>query len=207
MTLIDDVLEHFLQVPANSIVDNVLYKYDLIDVTRQFVQNKIELLYPRIKQAFMAKNLNDLQTIRDTFQSIYSDLDDLLHGDEQFLLGKWLENAKSLATNPLERKQYEHNARNQITIWGPRGEIVDYAHKQWAGLIRDYCLPRWQLFFSDLEIAVKANGTFNESKFKQNVFKQIEEPFTFAKKEYNAVAQGAPIEIARKIWLKWKGLK
>lgn len=207
MTLIDDVLDQFLQVPVDSIIDNYLYKHDLIDVTRQFVQNKIEILYPRIKQALMAKKLNDLQTIRDTFQSIFNDLDDLLQGDVQFLLGKWLESAKSLATNPLERKQYEYNARNQITIWGPRGEIVDYAHKHWSGLVRDYCLPRWQLFFSDLENVVRANGTFNESKFKQNVFKQIEEPFTFANKEYNAVAQSGTIEIARKIWLTWKGLK
>lgn len=24
-------------------------------------------------------------------------------------------------------------ARNQITLWGPNGEIKDYANKQWAG--------------------------------------------------------------------------
>ena len=28
---------------------------------------------------------------------------------------------------------FEYNARNQITLWGPNGEIVDYANKQWAG--------------------------------------------------------------------------
>lgn len=33
-----------------------------------------------------------------------------------------------------EKKLYEYNARNQITLWGPRGEIVDYANKQWAGM-------------------------------------------------------------------------
>jgi hypothetical protein len=30
---------------------------------------------------------------------------------------------------------YEYNARNQITLWGPLGEIVDYANKQWAGAL------------------------------------------------------------------------
>ena len=30
---------------------------------------------------------------------------------------------------------YEYNARNQITLWGPNGEIDDYAAKNWAGLI------------------------------------------------------------------------
>lgn len=28
---------------------------------------------------------------------------------------------------------YEYNARNQITLWGPDGQIKDYANKQWAG--------------------------------------------------------------------------
>ena len=33
-----------------------------------------------------------------------------------------------------EKQLYEYNARNQITLWGPRGEIIDYANKQWAGM-------------------------------------------------------------------------
>ena len=33
-----------------------------------------------------------------------------------------------------EKQLYEYNARNQITLWGPHGEIVDYANKQWAGM-------------------------------------------------------------------------
>ncbi|KAI6830299.1 hypothetical protein KC350_g7629 [Hortaea werneckii] len=41
---------------------------------------------------------------------------------------------------------YEYNARNQITLWGPRGEISDYASKQWGGLIGSYYLPRWEMF-------------------------------------------------------------
>lgn len=28
---------------------------------------------------------------------------------------------------------YEYNARNQITLWGPYGEIMNYAIKQWSG--------------------------------------------------------------------------
>ena len=41
--------------------------------------------------------------------------------------------------NLLQEKQmYEYNARNQITLWGPRGEIVDYANKQWAGMFISY---------------------------------------------------------------------
>lgn len=32
-----------------------------------------------------------------------------------------------------DEQLFEYNARNQITLWGPNGEIVDYANKQWSG--------------------------------------------------------------------------
>lgn len=202
------MLDKFLQTPVDSIIDNELYKHDLIDVVRQFVQNKIELLYPRIKTAFSAKNLDEVQRLRQTFEEMLNDLDDALQTSEQFLLGKWLTSAKSLATNQLEEQQYEYNARSQITIWGPNGEIVDYAIKQWASLVRDYCLPRWQLFFSELEQSIsKNNGKFSDSKCRQKIFREVEEPFTVANKEYPSEAQGDAIEISRKILQKWKGFE
>lgn len=208
MTLIDDVLDQFLQTPVDSIIDNDLYKHDLIDVTRQFIQNKIELLYPRIKVAFTAKDLVEVQKLRQIFEEMLIDLDDALQTSEQFLLGKWLTSAKSLATTQLEELQYEYNARNQITIWGPNGEIVDYAVKQWASVVRDYCLPRWQLFFSELEQSIKKNnGKFSDSKCRQKIFREVEEPFTVANKEYPSEAQGDAIEISRKILQKWKGFE
>ncbi|RMY85789.1 hypothetical protein D0864_07220 [Hortaea werneckii] len=51
---------------------------------------------------------------------------------------------------------YEYNARNQITLWGPGGEISDYAAKQWGGLIGSYYLPRWEMF---VDFVLENNGT------------------------------------------------
>ena len=76
------------------------------------------------------------------FTSALVDLDRLLQTNKHFLLGSWLEAAKSLATNENERLQYEFNARNQITLWGPDGQILDYGGKQWAGMFTDYYIPR-----------------------------------------------------------------
>lgn len=205
MTLIDGALDELLQTPVDLIIDNEMFKHDLADITRQFVQNKIEMLYPRVKAAFTNKDVDELQNVRRMFESMLMDMDDVLQSSDQFLLGKWLASAKALGSNQLEEQLYEYNARNQITIWGPRGEIVDYAHKQWAGIVRDYCLPRWQLLFSELEFSLVQNkGKFSDSKCRQKIFKQIEEPFTVANKEYTINAQGDTIEIARKILQKWK---
>lgn len=206
MTLIDDALDEFLKTPADLIADNDLFKYDLVDVTRQFLQNKIELIYPRIKKAFDSKDLDELKRIQIIFESILIDLDDILQTNENFLLGKWLESARLLATNQIEEQLYEYNARNQITTWGPKGEIVDYANKQWAGLVRDYCLPRWRLLFQELEQNIVRNKEkFNDSKCQEKIFKQIEEPFTVARNVYRIEAEGNTWNISRDIFRKWRG--
>ena len=60
-------------------------------------------------------------------------MDTILGSNEHFLLGRqWLNTAKSILGAIDEDKiQYEYNARNQITLWGPeeniRRSVIDYA--------------------------------------------------------------------------------
>jgi len=82
--------------------------------------------------------------------------------------------------------QYEWNARNQITLWGPKGEILDYAVKQWAGVTADYFKPRWDLFIRELEICLDSGTAFNQSSYNTAVFAAVEQPFTFSTKIYSA---------------------
>lgn len=86
--------------------------------------------------------------------------------------------------------QYEWNARNQITLWGPRGEIRDYATKQWAGVVADYFKPRWEVFIREMQLALEEKRSFNKKAFATAVFTAIEEPFTFSTKAYTDVAIG-----------------
>ena len=55
---------------------------------------------------------------------LFTDLDMLLGTDAHFLLGRWISDAKALAHNEDERKLYEFNARNQVTLWGPTGQVL-----------------------------------------------------------------------------------
>ena len=49
----------------------------------------------------------------------------------------------------------------QITLWGPSGNILDYAAKQWSGLIDAYYLPRLLLNCSSCTcLAVAESNTF-----------------------------------------------
>ena len=195
-------MNDLLQVPEDT--TNPLFLHDVVDVTRQMLQDHVEEAYRKAMHAFKAKDANDLQIYADLLVQMLEDLDRILASSEQFLLGKWLQSAASIAKNSLEAQIYQFNARNQITTWGPTGQIVDYANKQWAGMVKDYCAPRWKLFFDELLQSIRNNRKFNDNKCKQKIFKQIEEPFTTDNKIYPIEAHGDTMAIAREIYEKYK---
>jgi alpha-N-acetylglucosaminidase len=55
---------------------------------------------------------------------LLNDMETVLASDSHFLLGRWIAAAKSWATDIPEAFLMEFNARNQITLWGPRGEVL-----------------------------------------------------------------------------------
>lgn len=196
------MLNDLLQIPSN--LTNNLYEHDVVDVTRQMIQNKIDQLYPRIVEAYTSYNLTALQLLTNRFEELLNDLDRILATHQSFLLGKWIESAKAIASHNLEATNFEFNARNQITIWGPNGEIVDYAMKQWAGMVADYCLPRWQLFFKELQQSTKIGKRINSTKVRSKIFKTIEEPFSTDRKIYPIVPSSeSTLDVARVIHDKW----
>ncbi len=62
-------------------------------------------------------------------------------------LDRWVEQARNCGQSVVEKDFYEANAKRLITTWG--GIQEDYAARTWSGLIKDYYIPRLQLYFSD----------------------------------------------------------
>lgn len=56
--------------------------------------------------------------------NLLADLDHLLSSNDRFLVGRWIADAKSWGTDFVETALLEYNARNQITLWGPTGEVL-----------------------------------------------------------------------------------
>lgn len=79
---------------------------------------------------------SELQPIASAMTQLLKDLDALLGTNVNYLLGRWLQRAQNLSTTPTEAANYRFNALNQITLWGPEGEINDYAAKHWSGLVQ-----------------------------------------------------------------------
>ena len=89
-----------------------------------------------------------------------------------------------------EEALYEFNARNQITLWGPTGEIRDYAAKQWSGIVRDYYAPRYEMFFTELRESLENGREFQQKLYDEHVFLQVEQPFTLQHQSFPINPQG-----------------
>ncbi|CAB4061119.1 NAGLU [Lepeophtheirus salmonis] len=88
------------------------FKFDIIDLTRQVIADLSPYWFYESNRCFLVHDMND----------------------ERFMFGKWIKDARRTGTSMNESNLFEFNARNQVTIWGPRGEISDYAAKQWGEL-------------------------------------------------------------------------
>lgn len=134
-----------------ALYSNPAYSYDLVDVTRQVLSNIFDTLYANLIATYTsnstASNSTSIQAQATTMLKLLSDLDTLLLTNPNFALATWLEAARACSNVTSEQDLYEYDARNQITLWGPTGQISDYAAKAWGGLVSSYYAPRWSIFF------------------------------------------------------------
>ncbi|KAG1734578.1 glycoside hydrolase family 89 protein [Suillus lakei] len=145
---------------SKSLLNIPEFKYDLVDVTRQLLANRFITLYETLVATYTS-NSSSSATIAAAGQPLLQllrDLDGLLLTDDHFLLANWIGAANSLSYGNASYAAFlEHNAWNQITLWGPTGEINDYASKQWGGLVGGYYMSRWESFV-DYLVGTKASG-------------------------------------------------
>ncbi len=135
------------------------YQADAVDIVRQVLSNRGLLLYRQMVLAYQSRDKPRFQQTAASFLQLIHDLDQLLETRQEFLLGNWLEQAKTAAHDDAERRLFEKNARTQITYWGPDDpstDLHDYASKEWSGLLLDFYLPRWEMFVR--ELSARLNG-------------------------------------------------
>ncbi|KAI4303870.1 hypothetical protein MLD38_039456 [Melastoma candidum] len=152
------------------------YRYDLVDLTRQALAKYANQLFVEIIEDYQLKDAAGVNLKSEKFLALVEDLDTLLACHEGFLLGPWLESAKRLGQNEEQRKQYEWNARTQITMWYDNTEeeaslLRDYGNKYWNGLLKDYYLPRAAIYFDNLKESLEKGHNFQLKKWRREWIK------------------------------------
>lgn len=142
---------------------NPAYQYDMVDITRQVYGNYFLTAYQSLVSIYNSSQYsnNTIAAAGKNLTGLLNTLDTVLSTNEAFSLSTRLSAAQSLTANDTLADFYEYDARNQITLWGPNGEISDYASKSWGGLVSGYYVPRWEIFIGYLEET--EIGSYNET--------------------------------------------
>ncbi|CAI2328972.1 unnamed protein product [Caenorhabditis sp. 36 PRJEB53466] len=153
--------------------DHPLFREDLNDVMRaitQFEMGNEAVL--SISEAFLLEDKQQIGASCANLMEMFAKLDAYTNRDVR----DWIENAESIAASSEERETFAVSARDLLSTWGPRGENVDYAHREWNGLISGYYAPRWEYFCE----WILAHDVFNHTEFANSVFEDVERPFLTA---------------------------
>ena len=103
------------------------FSYDVTDLSRQVLINIFADAHAMLGARFQrGAELASVQSLVELCSGIIDDLDAALSADRNFLLGNWIADAASWGgADPEWTSLLVFNARNQITLWGPHGEIND----------------------------------------------------------------------------------
>ncbi len=179
------------------------FQYDLVDITRQVLANYANTLQPKISAAYQQKDAAAFKKYSSGFLQLMDDMDELLNTRQDFLLGKWIADARSNGVTPQESDLYEFNARDIVTLWGGRDNpLHEYSNRQWAGLINGFYKPRWEMFFADLNQSITADKPFDKAAFENKV-KDWEWAWVNKHDKYPAAVSGNSVDVAKRIFTKY----
>lgn len=139
---------------AANLGDNDNYRYDLVDITRQALAEKGRLTYNDMIAALDRKDPRAFRKSSALFLDLLTAQDSLLSTEPSFSVQTWIDAARALGHDRVQKELLEDNARRIVTTWGPRaaseeGGLRDYAHREWHGLLRGVYLPRWQRWIEE----------------------------------------------------------
>lgn len=136
--------------------------------------------YLQILKSFGDQDLHQVTFYSNDFKNLLLDLDIVLQSDCTLIFGRWLDSARQFGKKVGDYNHldiYEMNARSQVTRWGPNSEINDYASKQWSGLVKDYFLPRWDIFFETLKDSICNTVDYKDEVVTERIFSEVVVPF------------------------------
>jgi len=200
--------ELFLSL-SNELEHQETYQFDAVNITRQVLSNLSNTFVKKIDSAYYARDKSALQESGRILLDLINDLDDLLATRKEFLLGKWIAQARGWGTNEAESNLYEWNARNLITLWGEKcteGQFDDlngYALKQWSGLFKGYYLPRWKRFLELLKKSLESDQPFVRDGYLAESC-AWEKQWSHQHEVYPAEPKGDAVRTCRRLFEKYR---
>ncbi|CAF3670333.1 unnamed protein product [Rotaria sordida] len=195
-----------LLVDASNELDSDLFRYDLVDITKEVLQYKFLSVYTQFMSAYNQSDLYGVSTQAAILVDILSDTELVLASDRRFLLGNWIRDALQFAQTEESIHFYNFNAKLQVSIWGNNYtlDLYDYANKFWSGMIQNYYAQRWYVFFDVVIQSLIQGHPIDSNLLGERLFLEAELPFFMLDiKNYPTNTQGDSIMIVHQLFNKY----
>ena len=184
--------------PKSDVANN-----DLTVVGKQVLGNYFMKVRDEFSKAYKEKNVEKTEFYGKKMLEIINDIDELLASNKNYLVGKWIADARKFGIDEKEKNYYETDARKIITVWGEKGRgLNDYANRSTAGLMKDYYGGRWKIFVEQALNSLKNNQPFDDKKLLKDV-DEFSENWAEAYNPYPALPKGNTLEISKKLYQKY----
>ncbi len=179
------------------------YVYDVVDWGRQALGDYARVLHGRIRAAAEKRDAGAARAAGREMLELCDDLERLLATRREFLLGRWIRDARQWGVTPAEHAGAEWNARMLVTTWNDRpGELNGYSAREWAGLMGSFYRNRWAMFLADLVRALDEGKVFDE-KATHDRIRSWEQEWTRRTDRFPAEPQGDALKISRALLEKY----
>eukprot|EP01079_Euglenida_sp_SAG-EU17-18_P009494 gene9494-1707_t len=135
VSLLRQALE--LMVEAAPDCDTSTFRYDLVDVAREWLSMAPCLQAYDAATAAAKGPAEDLRAKVAALTEVTNDVDDMMATDPGFLLGAWLKSSRNVSawdgSGGSLADFYEYNSRLQITTWAG-----GYSRREWSGMVKSY---------------------------------------------------------------------
>lgn len=189
---------------SDSLKNSDGFQYDLVDLTRQVLGNYATPLQQKFAEAYQENDRKNFDKYSREFLILMNDMDSLLGTREDFLLGKWLSDARSWGITEEEKDLYEVNARDLVTLWGGKDcPLHEYSCRQWSGLVTGFYKPRWKMFFDYVDSCMQNHTKVNMPIFDQQI-KEWEWQWVHDHESYPAKPSGDPVAVTKALYKKYR---
>ena len=180
------------------------FRFDLADVSRQTLCNLSRPVYDQMVAAFQARDRAVFNLHAQRLLGIIRDLDTLTATRTDWLMGKWVADARAWGDTNDEKAYLDKCARLLPTTWipYPHSNLADYANREWNGLLGEYYLKRWDMFITALQTDLTGKG-----KFKQGAFNkarcEFEVSWINGQSSLTTKPQGDTLVISKQLYAKY----
>ena len=146
---------------------------DLMEFAAFYAAARVEKICKRIISANNMKDKEGANQLLLRLQQVMLDMDYILTGHPLYDEAKWEAKAVAMAgSDKATQEKYRKNARRIVSVWYGSHQnheaVNDYASRIYAGLIRDYYLPRLYAELNGLVNGTSYNLRDIERKFCPN---------------------------------------